>query len=319
MLFNMKYGSLYTTLFIILITIYGSGCLSAEPTDAVNTTVINFMNAVNEGEYGIAYAMYEGKDFLVPASVGMAFNNKGLSKNRIADVQITDQTLVDNLATVSVECVVLEIDLAGRETGQIQVPVYFRLQNTDVGWIVTKVAFNEPIVISEDDMIDIEVEKTAIDSLADNALIIFIGAILMFGSGIYLDKKEKAAKAKPGQNIDLTGAVAVQKESIAQYVKFVPSQNPSVGKKATIDVWVKNFTQQPYEFFAITGTFAHNLEVKDINLFFGKIAPGETVKQTWFIKPKANGWVSINEPTVVFEYGDVKYMSVLDPVWIQVQ
>ena len=315
----MKYTSLYVTLFIILISIYGSGCLGSEPGEAANTTVTDFINAVNEGDYGIAYAMYEGKDFLVPASVEMAFANKGLAKNSIADIQITDQTLTENLATITAECMILEFDLAGRETNQIRVPVYFRLQNTDVGWIVTKVAFNEPIVISEDDMIDIEVEQSAIDLLANNAPIIFIAAILMFGSGIYMDKKEKAAKAKPSKNVDLTGAVAIQKESIAQYVKFVPSQNPLVGKKATIDVWVKNFTQQPYEHFAITGAFTHTLEVKDANLFFGTIAPGETLKQTWFIKPKSNGWVSIDEPTVVFEYGDVRYMGVLDPVWIQVQ
>ena len=319
MLFNMKYTSLYATLFIFIFTIYASGCLSAEPIDAVNTTVTDFISAINEGEYGVAHAMYEGKDFLVPASIKMAFRNKGLTKNSLGGVQIKDQALTDNLATVTAECMILKFDLAGREIDQVQVPVYLRLQNTDIGWIITKVAFNEPIVVSEDDMIDIEVEKTVIDSLADNASIIFIAAILMFGTGIYLDRKEKAAKAKPSKNVDLTGAVAIQKESIAQYVKFVPSQNSSVGKKATIDVWVKNFTQQPYEHFAITGTFTHTLEVQDENLFFGTIAPGETVKQTWFVKPKSSGWVSINEPTVVFEYGDVKYVGVLDPVWIQVQ
>ena len=319
MLLNMKYTSLYATLFIILITIYGSGCLSSEPTDAVNTTVADFINSVHEGDYGAAYLVYLGNDFLAPASIDIAFRNAGLTKGSVSDVQFSDLTLTGNLAAVTATCTVLEFDLAGRETNQIQVPVYFRLQNTDVGWIITKVAFNEPIVLSEDDIANVEVEKTAIDLLADNAIFVFIGAVLMFGSGIYLDKKEKAAKAKTGTKIDLTGAAAVQKESIAQYVKFVPSQNPAVGKKATIDVWVKNFTQQPYEHFALTGTFAHNLEIKDANLFFGKIAPGETVKQTWFIKPKANGWISINEPTVVFEYGDVKYMSVLDPVWIQVQ
>lgn len=319
MLLNMKYTLLYATLFILLITIFGSGCLSSEPSDAVNTTVADFIYAVNDGDYGAAYIVYMGKDYLAPASIEMAFKNKGISKGSVSDVQFKDLTLTENLATVTATCIILEFDLAGRETNQIQVPVYFRLQNSDVGWIVTKVAFNEPIVLSEDDMVAIEVEKTAIDLLADNALFVFIGAILMFGSGIYLDRKEKAAKVKTGKDVDFTGAVAIQKESIAQYVKFVPSQDPSVGKKATIDVWVKNFTQQPYVNFAIKGTFTHTLEVKDANLFFETIAPGETVKQTWFVKPKSSGWVSIDEPTVVFEYGDAKYMGVLDPVWVQVQ
>ena len=319
MLFSMKNKSLYATFFVILIAIYGSGCLSSDPGDAVNTTVSDFISSVNEGDYGAAYVVYLGKDFLAPASIEMAFRNAGLTKGSVSDVQIKDMTLTENLATVTANCIVLEFDLAGRENNRIQVPVYFRLQNTDVGWIVTKVAFNEPIVLSEADIVDVAVEKTAIDLLADNALFVFIGAILMFGSGIYLDRKEKAAKGKTGKNIDLTGAVAIQKESIAQYVKFVPSQNPAVGKKATIDVWVKNFTQQPYVNFAIKGTFTHTLEVKDANLFFETIAPGETVKQTWFVKPKSSGWVSIDEPTVVFEYGDAKYMGVLDPVWVQVQ
>ena len=319
MLINMKHTSLYATLFIILITIYGSGCLSTDSGEAVNTTVTDFINVVNEGEYGIAYAMYEGKDFLVPASVELIFKNNGFMKYNLRGITFSNQTITENMAVVTAECTLAEYDLAGREVGQIQVPVYFRLQNTDVGWIVTKVSFTEPIVLSEDDMIDIEVEKTAIDSLADNAPIIFIAAILMFGSGIYLDRKEKAAKAKPGKNVDLTGAVAMQKESIAQYVKFVPSQNPSVGKKATIDVWVKNFAQQPYENFAVTGTFPNTLEVKDANLFFGTIAPGESVKQTWVVKLKVEGWTSITEPTAVFEFDGVKYMGVLDPVWIQVQ
>jgi hypothetical protein len=82
---------------------------------------------------------------------------------------------------------------------------------------------------------------------------------------------------------------------------------------------VKNFAQQPYENFAVTGTFPNTLEVKDANLFFGTIAPGESVKQTWVVKLKVEGWTSITEPTAVFEFDGVKYMGVLDPVWIQVQ
>jgi hypothetical protein len=159
-LINMKHTSLYATLFIILITIYGSGCLSTDSGEAVNTTVTDFINVVNEGEYGIAYAMYEGKDFLVPASVELIFKNNGFMKYNLRGITFSNQTITENMAVVTAECTLAEYDLAGREVGQIQVPVYFRLQNTDVGWIVTKVSFTEPIVLSEDDMIDIEVEKT---------------------------------------------------------------------------------------------------------------------------------------------------------------
>jgi len=289
----MRYVPSAVILFVILTSLYGSGCVGTDPGEAVNSTVVDFMNAVDEGNYGTAIAMYEGMDFLVPASIELAFKNDGFVKNSIKEITFTDQNVTENLAVVTADCTVSEYSLAGREVGQLQKKVYFRLQKTEIGWIITKVAFNKPIIISEGNLIEIEVARTPI--------IIFIAAVLMFGTGIYLNRKEKAAKAKPVV-IDLTNATLMQKESIAQYVRFVPSPQYVAGKKSTIDVWVKNFAQQPYENFAVTGTFPTSLEVKDINLFFGTIAPGETVKQTWVVKPKVTGWISVNEPTVVFEY-----------------
>jgi len=314
----MRYAPSAVILFIVLTSIYGSGCIGTDPGEAVNATVVDFMNAIDEGEYATAFAMYEGIDFLVPASVKMAFSNNGFVKNSLNEITLTDQNITGNLAVVTADCTLSEYSLAGREVGQLQKKVYFRLQKTEIGWIITKVAFNKPIVLSEGDLIEIEVARTPIDTLADNAPIIFIAAVLMFGAGIYLNRKEKAAKAKPVV-IDLTNATPMQKESIAQYVRFVPSPQYVAGKRSTIDVWVKNFAQQPYENFAVTGTFPTSLEVKDINLFFGTIAPGETVKQTWVVKPKVTGWIPVNEPTVVFEYMGIRYMGELDPVWIQVQ
>lgn len=314
----MRFTSI-AVIFIIFLSLYSSGCVGSDPAEAINTTVNGLLGAINEGNYAGALIFYSGEDLPVPGSIEFLFEKNGFAENGIKTTTITDRQITENMASVDVMCTVAEFNAMGKAVGESQKPVYFRLQDSDIGWTVTKISFVSSIVLSEDDLIDIEIEKTPIDPLAENAPIIFLVAILMFASGIYLDKKEKAKAGKAGKTIDLTGAVSMQKESIAQYLKFVPSQQPSVGNKATIDVWVKNFAQQPYEDFAVTGTFPNTLEVKDANLFFGTIAPGETVKQTWVVKPKVQGWISINEPTAVFVYGGVKYMGVLDPVWIQVQ
>ena len=316
MVFQMKFTSI-AVIFIIFLFLYSSGCVGSDPAEAVNTTVNGLLGAINEGDYAGALTFYSGDDLPVPGSIEFMFEKNGFAENGIKTIAITGQQITEKMASVDVMCTVTEYNTMGKAVGESQKPVYFRLQDSDIGWTVTKISFASTLVLSEDNLIEIEIEETPIDSLAENAPIIFLAAILMFASGIYLDKKEKAGKT--GKSIDLTGAVPIQKESIAQYLKFVPSQQQSVGNKATIDVWIKNFTQQPYENFAVTGTFPNTLEVKNANLFFGTIAPGDTVKQTWTVKPKVPGWISITEPTVVFEYGGAKYMGVLDPVWLQVQ
>jgi hypothetical protein len=215
---------------------------------------------------------------------------------------------------VEVECTVL--DSEGKNN---IIPIYFTLQNSQLGWIVTRVSFTVPLTLDNAQVVDVPVETTKIDVIANNAPLIFIFAVLMLGAGLYIDKKDKAKKKENSRTIDVSGATPIQKESIAQYVKFVPSQQITVGKPATVDVWVKNFTQQPYHDFAIKAKFANSLEPEKINLFFDTIAPGETAKRTWVVKPKLSGWASIEEPTVVFNYGGTKYIGVLDPVWLQVQ
>ncbi len=318
MVFQMRSTSI-AVIFIIFLSLYSSGCVDSDPVEAVNTTVNGLLGAINAGDYEGALTFYSGVDLPVAGSIKFLFEKNGFADNSIKTIEITDQQITENMASVDVMCTVIEYSIMGKAVGESQKPVYFRLQDSDIGWTVTKISFVSTIVLSEDDLVEIELEETPIDSLVENAPLIFLAAILMFGSGIYLDKKEKGKAGNAGKTIDITGAVPMQKESITQYLKFVPSQQPAVGKKATIDVWVKNFAQQPYENFAVTGTFPNTLEVKDTNLFFGTIAPGETVKQTWVVKPKVQGWISINEPTAVFGYGGAKYMGVLDPVWIQVQ
>ncbi len=312
-----KYCSMII-LFVILISVYSSGCVSNSPEEEVPATVIEFLNAINEGEFNTAFNMYQGKDFLATASIEMMFGNKGIEPGSIEEINIISQEIAGDLAIAKAECSVSTLDLTGNAKGTATVPVYFRLQNSELGWIVTRVSFTVPLTIEEAEIMDIEVEKTSIDVIADNSPVISLVAFAMLSSGVYLNRKDKAKKKENNRLIDVSGATPIQKEAIAQYVRFVPSQQLTSGKTATVDVWVKNFTQQPYENFAIKAKFGNSLEVEKINLFFDTIAPGETAKRTWVVKPKLSGWASVEEPTVVFNFMGSKYIGVLDPVWLQV-
>jgi hypothetical protein len=300
--------------FVILISVYSSGCVSNNPEEEVPETVTTFLTAINDGDFNTAFNMYTGKDFLAVASIKMIFSNKGIEPGSIQDINIVSQEISENIAAVEAECTVSNSD-----GGTSVVPIYFTLQNSQLGWIVTRVSFTVPLTLDNAEVVDVEVETTKIDVIANNAPLIFIGAVIMLGLGLYIDKRDKAKKKQNSRTIDVSGATPIQKETIAQYVKFVPSQQITIGKPATVDVWVKNFTQQPYNDFAIKAKFSNSLEPEKINLFFDTIAPGETVKRTWVVKPKLSGWASIEEPTVVFNFGGNKYIGVLDPVWLQVQ
>ena len=308
-----KYCSIIL-IFVILISVYSSGCVSKSPEEEVPEKVTTFLTAINDDDFNTAFNMYTGKDFLAVASIKMIFSNKGIEPGTIEEINIVSQEISDTMAAVEVECTVSDPD-----GGNSVIPIYFTLQNSQLGWIITRVSFTVPLTLENAQTVDIEVETTKIDVIANNAPLIFIGAVVMLGLGLYIDKKDKAKKKENSRTIDVSGATPIQKETIAQYVKFVPSQQITIGKPATIDVWVKNFTQQPYNDFAIKGKFANSLEPEKINLFFDKIAPGETVKRTWVVKAKLSGWASIEEPTVVFNFGGTKYIGVLDPVWLQVQ
>lgn len=313
-----KYCSLIL-LFVILISIYSSGCVSKSPEEEVPSKVLAFLDAINEGDYNTPFSMYQGKDFLATASIEMSFENKGMEPGSIAESTIVSQDIVGDLAVVKVECSVSTLDLSGNAKGANIVPIYFRLQNSEVGWVITRVSFTVPLTLENSELVNIEVESTSIDVIVDNAPLITILAFAMLGSGVYLDKKDKAKKKENSRTIDVSGAVPMQKEAIAQYVRFVPAQQVTVGNVTSIDVWVKNFTQKPYVNFAMKAKFGSSLEAEKVDLFFDNIAPGETAKRTWVVKPKLSGWASIEEPTVVFEYMDTKYIGVLDPVWLQVQ
>ncbi|AFV22688.1 hypothetical protein Mpsy_0477 [Methanolobus psychrophilus R15] len=315
----MKHRSSNIILILVLASaIFNSGCIGQSPEESVESTVVGFLNAVNEGDPGSAFAMYSGKDFLAPASIMMIFKNKDIQAGGIKEINITSMEISDSLALVEVECLVASLDLSGKEKNSFSIPIYFKLQNSEVGWIITRVSFL-PLEMGEATALNIEVQRTIIDDIADNSAIIFVASVMMLGSGVYLNKKDKNKMKGQNRNVDTSNATVLPKETLAQYIRLVPAQQVTVGNKTTVDVWVKNFAQQPYVNLAIKAKFGNTVDIENANLFFDNIAPGETAKRTWVMKPKIAGWVAVEEPTVVFEYMGNRYTGVLDPVWIQVQ
>lgn len=315
----MRYPNLFLILCIFIFSIYVSGCSSQEPSDAVNTTIIEFLEAVNADDCDLAFSMYEGKDFLVPASIEMTFKNKKFSPGGLIEVMITSQEHTDNVAVATAECTVAKLDEDGNEIERTLLPVYFKLQYTELGWIIIRVTFSGPLELSEDDLVTIEVPETPIDPITENAVPISIFSVVLFGSGIYLNQKEKQKHKNGSRTVDTSNATPMPKESLVQFIRIVPSQQVVAGGKTTIDVWVKNFSQQPYENFAVKARFPNTVDIKDIALFFGSIPAGQAVKQSWTFVPKMQGWLGLEEPTIVFEYLGTKYAGTLDTVWVPVQ
>ncbi len=315
----MRYPNLFLILFIFIFSIYVSGCSSQEPSDEVNTTIIEFLEAVNADDCDLAFSMYEGKDFLVPASIEMTFKNKKFSPGGLKEVVITSQEHTDNVAVATAECTVAKLDGDGKEIERSLLPVYFKLQYTELGWIIIRVTFSGPLELSEDDLVTIEVPETPIDPITENAVPISIFSVMLFGSGIYLNQKEKQKHKNSSRTVDTSNATPMPKESLVQFIRIVPSQQVVAGGKTTIDVWVKNFSQQPYEKFAVKARFPNTVDIKETSLFFGSIPAGQAVKQSWTFVPKMQGWLGVEEPTIVFEYLGTKYAGTMDTVWVPVQ
>ncbi|MGB3908818.1 MAG: hypothetical protein WBL02_10375 [Methanomethylovorans sp.] len=315
----MRYQHLLLILFIFSFSIYASGCSGQEHSDAVNTTVIKFLEAVNAEDYNVAFGMYEGKDFLVPASIGMTFKNKKFSPGGLKEVLIISEEHTENVAVATAECTVAKLNDDGNEIERAILPIYFKLQYTELGWIIIRVTFSGPLELSEDDLVTVEVQRTPIDPITENALPITIFSVMLFGSGIYLNQREKQKHKNNSRTVDTSNGIPMPKESLAQFIMFVPSQKVVAGGKTVIDVWIKNFSQQPYEKFAIKARFPNTVEIKDTALFFDPIPAGQTVKQSWTFVPRMQGWLGVEEPTVVFEYLGTKYTGTLDTIWIPVQ
>ncbi len=319
-MFNSQGGQYLIILGIsIFLIVSGSGCLGDDPEVAINETVSSFLTALNDGDYTMAFSYYEGSDFIVPATLEVKFKNYGIQAGSIKDVDIGNPAIEETVAVVTVNCQVAELDRNGNEVSTTSKPLYFRLQDADGAWIITKVNFDQPVVLSTEDLVEIEVEQGPLDPLVDNAPLIFGLAIVILGAGLYFKKKERSAPKQKAPEVNVSMASPVAKESLYQFVRIVPSPPYQVKKKATVSVWVKNFSQVPYNDFTVVATFPSSLKIKKTTLSFGTIGPGETVKKVWKITPTEAGWFSIDRPQVMFEYGGARYAGELDGVWVQVQ
>jgi hypothetical protein len=256
---------------------------------------------------------------LAPASIELSFKNKDFSDGSLKGVVIASEEHTDLVAIVTADCTVAKLDDDKNEIERKNLPIYFKLQNTELGWIITRVTFHGPFELSEEDLVTIDVPETPVDSITENSLPITIFAVTLFGSGIYLNRKEKQKNKNNGRTVDVSNASPMAKESLAQFIRIVPSQQVMVGGKATVDVWVKNFSQQPYENFAVKAKFPNTVDIKDLSLFFNTIPAGQAAKQSWTFVAKTQGWMGIEEPTIVFEYLGAKYAGTMDTVWVPVQ
>lgn len=295
----------------------GSGCLGSGSEEAVNETVMGFLNSFNEGSFEAAFSYYEGTDFLVPATLEIKFKNRGMVAGSIKQITVKDMVIEGDVAYLTADCTVDVIE-KGEVVGTTAIPVYMRTQKVGSLWLVTKVNFDAPISASGTDLVNVEVPATPLDPLVDNAPIIGGIGIVVIIAGLVFNKKNKSGGGS-APSVDISNATPVDGASLAQFIKIMPPAQCATGQGIEVDVWVKNFYQQPYENLVVIATFPSTVKVKKATLSFGSVGPGETVKRSWKLTPNAPGWVSIDEPTVVFEFGGGRYSGQLEQAWLNVQ
>ncbi|MGM0770476.1 MAG: hypothetical protein ACQESU_02575 [Halobacteriota archaeon] len=312
----MKKTLFCTLICAVLLLVAGSGCLGSGGDEAINETVTSFLNSFNEGDVDIAFSYYEGKDFLVPATLEIKFKNKDILVGSIEQFELKDTVVEGDVGYTTAVCTVTRFE-RNKAAGAVEKLIYFRLQKVGGMWMITKVNLEGPISTSEA-LENVEAAPTPLDPIINNIPIISGVTVSILVLGIYLNKKGKSGDSG-GPVVDISNAVTVEKEALAQFIRFVPSRMYAAGSKAPVDVWIKNFSQQPYDNLTIIGNFPGTVKVKMPVLSFGKVGPGETVKKTWDVTPAVPGWVAIEDPMVVFEYAGVRYSGQLDPVWLNVQ
>ncbi|MEL4305009.1 hypothetical protein [Methanococcoides sp. LMO-2] len=306
-----------TMMCAVMLLVAGSGCLGSGGDEAVNETVTSFLSSFNEGDVDIAFSYYEGKDFLVPATLEIKFKNKDILVGSIEQFELKDTVVQDDVAYTTAVCTVTRFE-RNKAAGTDEKLIYFRLQKVGGIWMITKVSLDGPISTAEA-LENVEADPTPLDPIINNIPIISGVTVAILVLGVYLNKKEKSGGGSGAPVVDISTAVPVEKEALAQFIRAMPAQMYSPGSKAPVDVWIKNFSQQPYDNVTIIGNFPGTVKVKKPALSFGKIGPGETVKKTWDVTPSVPGWVAIEDPMVVFDYAGTRYSGQLDPVWLNVQ
>ncbi|NPE30370.1 hypothetical protein HNV12_20920 [Methanococcoides sp. SA1] len=303
-------------LLIFLVITGGSGCLSSGSQEAINETALNFLNSFNEGEFETALSYYDGTDFIVPATLNIKFKNRGIPAGSIQQITLKDITVEDKVAYLTADCNV-SIFEKEKVVGSVQKQVYLKTQKIGNQWLVTKVDLDTPISQSDMALVNVTVPSKPLDPLVNNAPLIGGFSIIILLVGFVINKNKQSGSAVP--SVDISNAVHVESSVLAQFIKIMPPAQCASGQSVGVDVWVKNFYQQPYENLIIIATFPASVNVKKATLSFGSINPGESVKQTWKLTPTVPGWAAIEEPTVVFEFCGTRYSGQLDQAWLNVQ
>ncbi|WP_319508853.1 hypothetical protein [uncultured Methanolobus sp.] len=117
----------------------------------VESRVRGFLNAVNEGDTGTAFDMYRGSDFLAPASITIIFGNNGIEAGSIKDINIISNEIAYGQAVLETNCTVSSQDQVNMDSEVSSIPIYFKLEKMDKGWILTRVSFNAPLTIEYDE------------------------------------------------------------------------------------------------------------------------------------------------------------------------
>ncbi|SFM49306.1 hypothetical protein [Methanolobus profundi] len=126
----------------------------------VGSKITNFLDAVNEGDTATAYKIYGGSDLLAPSAIALTFSNNGIDPGCIIDVNTTSKEIYKEQAVVATECNVSIRDPYGQVSGSTPIHVYFKLYDTDKGWMITTISFDRPLTI--------DYNSTDTESLSDD-------------------------------------------------------------------------------------------------------------------------------------------------------
>lgn len=313
--------------FVILISILSvclSGCAGIGEDLGAQNVVEGYLNAwdlpgpeeASDAAGSFVYDRYRSRGYLL-----LTHKNEEMERKDISDIGLSSN-VSGTQSIVKAEYTLITHPKGDMENveSEVEVVKYYLLENNGAIWLIigesnTPLEFTASTSLSASD-----VSSNPLSALSPIQLYMMAGgAILLFVVGFKVDQMEKAKRAGGGIKtpaFDVAGAAVMPKESVAPFVKFIPVAD-SMNNISAVDVWVKNFSQSPYENFMVRADFPEAIAVKSNIMKFGSIDAGATVKHTWIIKVKVSGQHAINNPTILMQYMGKKYTSTLDPVWIQ--